>query len=168
MNAAAALKAARKVGVRVTVDGGDLVLDAEAPPPEPILDVLRRHKHEIVALLATDADDWSAEDWQTFFEERSGIAEFDGGLPRAEAEARAFACAVVRWMNRNPPAADEDRCAACGGPLGRIGEDAVAVLAGEGRHVWVHHACHQNFMAQRRDAAVTALAAMGIGGGEAT
>ena len=53
------------------------------------------------------------------------------------------------------------------GPLGRIGEDAVAVLAGEGRHVWVHHACHQNFIAQHRDAAVTALAAMGIGGGEA-
>ncbi len=169
MNAAAALKAARNVGVRVTVDGCDLVLDAEVPPPEPILDVLRRLKPEIVALLAADADDWSAEDWQTFFDERAGIAEFDGGPTRADAKANAFECAVVRWMNRNPPAdADEDRCAACGGPLGRIGEDAVAVLAGEGRHVWVHHACHQNFMAQRRDAAVTAMAAMGIGGGEAT
>ena len=98
-----------------------------------------------------------------------GAAEHDGGLAPAEAEARAFECAVVQWMNRNPPAdADEDHCAACGGPLGRIGEDAVAVLAGEGRHAWVHHSCHHNFMAQRRDAAVTALAAMGFDGGEAT
>ncbi len=92
-----------------------------------------------------------------------GAAEHDGGLASAETEARAFECAVVQWMNRNPPAdADEDHCAACGGPLGRIGEDAVPVLAGEGRHVWVHHGCHGHLIAQRRDAAVTALAAMGV------
>ncbi len=163
MYAAAALKAARNVGVRVTVDGGDLVLDAEVPPPEPILDVLRRLKPEIVALLAADADDWSAEDWQTFFDERAGIAEFDGEQTRADAEANAFECAVVRWMNRNPPVdADEDRCAECGGPLGRIGEDAVAVLAGEGRHAWVHHGCHGRLMAARRAAAITALAGLGV------
>ena len=35
------------------------------------------------------------EDWQVFFDERAGIAEFDGGLPRAETEARAFACCMA-------------------------------------------------------------------------
>jgi hypothetical protein len=30
--------------------------------------------------------------------------EFDGGLPRAEAEGQAFACCVVEWLNRNPTA----------------------------------------------------------------
>ena len=32
--------------------------------------------------------------------ERAGIAEFDGGLPRPEAEALAFECCVVEWLNR--------------------------------------------------------------------
>ena len=43
-----------------------------------------------------------AEDWQVFFDERAGIIEFDGGLPRAEAEAQTFACRVVEWLNHNP------------------------------------------------------------------
>jgi hypothetical protein len=30
------------------------------------------------------------EDWQAYFDERAGIREFDGGLPRSEAELRAF------------------------------------------------------------------------------
>ena len=47
------------------------------------------------------ASDGSAEDWQVYFDERAGIAEFDGGLPRAEAEARAFECCVVERLNRN-------------------------------------------------------------------
>jgi hypothetical protein len=32
---------------------------------------------------------WSAEDWQACLDERAGIAEFDGGLPHAQAEALA-------------------------------------------------------------------------------
>ena len=66
-------------------------------------------------------------------------------------------------MNENPPDdLDDDACAACKKPLGRIAEDAFAVLAGGGRHAWVHHGCHKNFIAQRRDTAVRALAVMGI------
>jgi hypothetical protein len=44
----------------------------------------------------------SAEDWQVFFGERAGIAEFDGELPRLDAETKAFECCVVEWQNRNP------------------------------------------------------------------
>ena len=29
-------------------------------------------------------------DWQAYFDERAGIAEFDGGLSRVEAEAQAL------------------------------------------------------------------------------
>ena len=50
--------------------------------PLAILDLLSRHKPGIVALLRPGRDGWSAEDWQAFFDERAGIAEFDGGLPR--------------------------------------------------------------------------------------
>ena len=115
MSAAEALKAARAAGVELAVDGDDLVLEAASAPPAAVLDALSRHKAEIVALLRPAEDGWSAEDWQVFFDERAGIAEFDGGLPRAEAEAQAFACCVVEWLNRNPERSPPGRCLGCGG-----------------------------------------------------
>ncbi len=47
-----ALQLARQCGVRVKADGADLILDAAAPPPAKVIDVLRHHKAEIVDLLA--------------------------------------------------------------------------------------------------------------------
>jgi hypothetical protein len=41
-------------------------------------------------------------------------AEFDGGLPRAEAEARAFECCVVERLNRNFVRAPPGRCVSRG------------------------------------------------------
>ena len=39
-------------------------------------------------------DGWAPEDWQAYFDERAGIAQFDGGLSRPEAEAsvRVLCC----------------------------------------------------------------------------
>jgi hypothetical protein len=51
MSAAEALKAARAAGTRVGIDGDDLVLEASAPPPCAVLDLLSRHKADIVTLL---------------------------------------------------------------------------------------------------------------------
>jgi hypothetical protein len=90
MSAAEALKKARAAGIRLGIDGDDLALEASAPPPAEVLDLLARHKADIVTLLRPGNDGWSGEDWREFFEERAGIAEFDGGLPRDQAEARAF------------------------------------------------------------------------------
>jgi hypothetical protein len=95
MSAVEALKAARAAGVELALDGDDLALKAASAPPAAVLEALSWHKAEIVALLRPGRDGWSAEDWQVFFGERAGIIEFDGGLPRAEAEAQAFACCVV-------------------------------------------------------------------------
>jgi hypothetical protein len=96
MNAADALKTARTAGVEVILDGDDLALNAASAPPAAVLDALSRHKAEIAALLQPSRDGWSVEDWQVFFDERAGIVEFDGAkLPRAEAEAQAFACCVA-------------------------------------------------------------------------
>src|SRR5262249_33093321 len=47
----------------------------------------------------SDCGGWSAEDWQVFFGERAGIAEFDGELPRLDAETKAFECCIVEWQN---------------------------------------------------------------------
>jgi hypothetical protein len=46
-----ALKLARDCGVRVTLDGSDLALEADAPPPNGLLAILGRGKWDIVAAL---------------------------------------------------------------------------------------------------------------------
>jgi hypothetical protein len=89
MNAAEALREARAAGVTVTADGESLVLDAQARPPASVLDALAQHKAGVLALLRPGRDGRTAEDWRAFFDERAGIAEFDGGLSRAKAEALA-------------------------------------------------------------------------------
>ena len=119
MSAIEALKAARAAGIEVSLDGDELVLEATAPPPTGVLDLLSSHKPDILALLRDARDGWSAEDWRVFFDERAGIAEFDGSLPRAEAEAHAFECCVIEWLNRHPCPSTPTRCA----PVRRAGVD---------------------------------------------
>src|SRR5271169_2848514 len=102
MSAIEALKAARNIGVHIVLDGDALLLKAPAKPSSDLLDALVRHKAGIIALLRSAKDKWTAEDWQAFFGERAGIAEFDSGLARHDAEVRAFACCVAEWLNRNP------------------------------------------------------------------
>ena len=161
MSAAEALKAARAAGVELRLDGDALVLEASAPPPGAILDLLSRHKPGVVVLLRPGRDGWSAEDWQVFFAERDGIAEADGGLPRPEAEARAFACCVVEWLNRNFVPSPPGRCLACGG--GDHGHDVLLPHGIEPTgHVWLHSRCWPDWHAGRKAEAVAALAAMGI------
>jgi hypothetical protein len=55
VSAAQALKAARDAGVVLGVDGEDLILEATAPPPAAILDLLSRHKAEVLSLLRATA-----------------------------------------------------------------------------------------------------------------
>ena len=161
MSAAEALKAARAAGVHLGIDGDDLVLDASTPPPAAVLDALSRHKAEIVVLLRPAGDGWSAEDWQVFFDERAGIVEFDGGLPRPEAEAQAFACCVVEWLNRNPEHSPAGCCLDCGGhdhahdPLLPYGVEPTG-------HVWLHSRCWPAWYEARQAKAVSALTAKGI------
>src|SRR6516164_9488006 len=90
MNAVQAIEAAHAAGIRIELDGDQLVLEAPAAPPNCVVDLLARHKFGIIALLRPHRGGWSAEDWQAFFHERAGIAEFDGGLQRPEAETQAF------------------------------------------------------------------------------
>ena len=161
MSAAEALKAARAAGVELALDGDDLVLNAASAPPSAVLDALSRRKHEIVVLLRPGRDGWSAEDWQVFFDERAGIVEFDGGLPRADAEAQAFACCVVEWLNRNPERSPVGRCLECGDrehahdPLLPYGVEPAG-------HAWLHSRCWPAWYEARKAKAVSALAAMGV------
>jgi hypothetical protein len=160
MSAAEALKAARVAGIRVGIDGDDLVLEASVPPLASVLDLLSRHKPGIVTLLRPGRDGRSTDDWQVFFDARAGIAEFDGGPPRVEAAARAFACCVTEWLNRNFLCSPPGRCLACGGnhahePLLPFGSESTG-------HAWLHSRCWPAWHARRKAEAVAALRAMGI------
>ena len=99
MDAATALMQARAAGVQVGIDGEDLVLEAAAPPPRGVLDLLERHKADLLLLLRRRAN-WTAEDWQVDFDERAAIAEFEGGLPRDQAEALAVSCCIAEELDQ--------------------------------------------------------------------
>jgi len=131
------------------------------PPPAALLDSLSRHKAGIVTLLRPGRDGWSVEDWQMFFEERAGIAEFDGGLPRTQAEARAFACCVAEWLNRNPVRSPPGCCLGCGG--GDHGHDPAVPFGIESiGHAWQHSRSWPTWYSCRKAEAVAALVGMGI------
>lgn len=161
MSALQALKAARNAGIRIAIDGDALTLDADAAPPAAVLDLLSRRKAQVIALLRTGSDGWSGEDWRAFYDERAGIAEFDAGLPRDQAEARAFACCVAEWLNRNPVRSPPGRCLACGGRE-HANEAPLPFSIEQTGHAWLHSRCWHAWHAIRKAEAVAALSTFGI------
>lgn len=161
MSAVQALNIARAAGVRIGIDGDALTLDADTAPPPKVLELLAHHKAQVVALLRPGRDGWTGEDWQTFFDERAGIAEFDGGLPRDQAEARAFACSVAEWLNRNPVRSPPGRCLVCGDiehpdhPLLPFSTDATG-------RACLHSGCWPAWHSSRNAEAVAALSTFEI------
>jgi hypothetical protein len=162
MSAAQVLSAARAVGIYLEVDGDVLLLEATAPPPTAVLDALSLHKADVVRILRAAKEDWSADDWRLYFEERAAVGEFDGGLPRADAETQAFECCVVEWLNRNPAPSAAGRCSWCGQPESH---GAVVVPYGmrPGTHAWLHTECWPTWQEFRRSQARETLTRIGIG-----
>jgi hypothetical protein len=76
------LRAAAVAGVRVTVDGKDLVWEAASKPPAALIDALARHKAEIIALLDPAARIEGAPSSVAF-------TDHDGGIPGAWVAALA-------------------------------------------------------------------------------
>ena len=155
MSAAEALRAARAAGIKVTVDADGLLLEADAEPPQSILDALACSKPGIMALLRG----WSAEDWQAYFDERAGIAEFEAGLSRSDAEARAFDCCVTEWLNHYLVSSPPGRCLCC---REVSFPDSPLVPFGT---AWFHSHCWAAWYSCRKAEAVAALKAMGINPG---
>ena len=160
MSAAEALKAARALGVELSVDGGDLLLEASAPPPPDILDLLLRQKPGVLALLRAGPDGLSAWDWRVFFDARAEVAELNGS-PTPEAEACAFACCVLEWLNRNFVHSSSDSCLGCDG-AGHAHNPLLPFGTGAHGRAWLHSHCWDAWHAGRKATAVAALAAMGI------
>jgi len=120
-----------------------------------------RPLQDTVAKVADVA--WEAVDWQEFYDERAGVAEYDGRQPRKEAERMAYESCITRWLDTHPPAdADDAICPHCRQPNGAPETSCVPTLSGDSGHVWLHHTCFEPWRALRRQEAVRALASMGI------
>jgi hypothetical protein len=52
MTAFGALRAARAAGIKLQIDGEDLLLQAATRPSATVIDLLSRHKAEVLAILA--------------------------------------------------------------------------------------------------------------------
>jgi hypothetical protein len=112
----------------------------------------------------TEANPWTAEDWGCYYNERAGIA--DGGLPRAEAEARAYACCISQWLLLNPLTSEPDRCLQCNGPETTNDPLMAAGMTNPAHLVWLHRTCVPAWRIGRLAAAAAALAEMGVKGPE--
>ena len=76
----------RRTGYSIRADGGYLDISPADNLPPDLVQQLKQSKAEILTELQRET-----EDLQEAFEERAAIMEFDGGLPRHEAEALAKA-----------------------------------------------------------------------------
>lgn len=83
------LRTARRNGLDVRLSHGGLRLVARLEPAQRIIDELIAHKPAIIELLTPDASGWTGEDYETFYEERAAILEYEHDVPHPEAEARA-------------------------------------------------------------------------------
>jgi hypothetical protein len=136
------------------------VFEANAEPPEAVLDALARHKHSIFALLRPGQTGWTAKDWRAYFDERIEIAMSNNGPPRAEAEALAFEECVIEWLNQRPVPSAPGRCAWCGKAESPAG--VVLPFGTEpGTHAWLHPKCWATWHEVQKADAIAALAALG-------
>ncbi|SDF12631.1 hypothetical protein [Thalassobaculum litoreum] len=160
MSASEIMRLVQATGIHVEAEGDELILEADHEPPAAVLEAIRRHKSEILALLAAN-DKWTAGDWQALFAERARSAQARGRHSTEEAGACAYECCVVEWLNRHPASSDPDRCAWCGKP----DRESVAVVpfGAEGYgHTWLHPECWHDWHRGRRQRAQAFLAIMGV------
>lgn len=165
MSAAAVLKQARADGLKIALTPeGEITARGTQPVIAKWEPALRLHKAALAALLqapVTGVTAWDAADWEGYFNERAAVAEYDGGLPRHEAEAQAFRCCVAEWLCQNFEASEPGQCAWCnrGDLPGRAVLPYGDAIHG---HTHLHGECWAAWWAQRRHAAVEALNALGL------
>lgn len=77
-------------------------------PPTPLAGAIRPPP---AASLASPHANWTELDWHDAFEERAAIMEFDGGLPRAEAERQARIDIATLRAPKSPQRSDKPHAA---------------------------------------------------------
>ena len=150
-----------EIGATIKPAGDRLILRAGSVAiPADLIVRIQHTKAQLLDTLATSpANEWTAQDWQTLFEERAGVLEFDAALPRTTAEARAFEACIVEWLNRNPSPSPAGCCLWCG----RFERPSNAVLpfgTDPDTHAWLHAECWPDWQKARRTKAIVALRAI--------
>jgi hypothetical protein len=162
MNPAEIIKRASEDGVQLARSpSGSISARGAQSAIDRWLPAIRQSRAAIVRLLRPRSDGWSAEDWQVFFDERAGIAEFDGALSRVEAEASAYAHCLAEWLNRDCMRSPPGRCFGCGG-YESLHNRLLPFGIGRSGEVWLHSRCQPAWYAGRKAEAIAALATMGI------
>mgnify|MGYP006983380072 FL=1 len=157
MTAADAIRIAENAGIQVTLDGDSLVLAAAVKPPAEVIEILALNKAAIVDLLRGANGGFAIEDWREHFDERAGIAEFEGGLPREQAEVQAFCHCVEDWLDSNSVRSSAGCCAFCGRSQGQLREYSYGNSARASSEVLLHHECSRAWHQQREEKAMEAL-----------
>jgi hypothetical protein len=99
------------------ISSGSIGDTTDLPSASPeVPDLLEQHPAEVVDIPLAQTRRWTFKDWQGYFDERAGIAEHDGGLARAEAEAQAFNDCMAEWLDRCSEGSVQDRATALAAP----------------------------------------------------
>jgi hypothetical protein len=130
MTVAALLAEAREAGISFSVGDGKLKMQAKREPPADLVARIKAAKPALLAVLGTHnpsahrspapssaSDAWTPEDWRTYYLERAAIREYDGLLPRAEADRRAWRETANRWWHTNGSRSAPGICCGCGKPV---------------------------------------------------
>jgi hypothetical protein len=112
------------------------------------------------ALKAEAGDHWVRDDYRAFCDQMTGTL-LSEGLSKPKAEAFAFECCVLEWLNRTFEPSPPGRCVYC-----RRGERNGDVLLPLGKEnagrAWLHKGCRDVWHTNRRAKAFAALADFGI------
>jgi TubC N-terminal docking domain len=148
----------------VEVDGPNLILDGPVDElSDALVERLRAAKSELLDTLAGEAPPsaWNYDDWQAYYEERTAIREYDGGIGSIEAQLLAYDDTVQHWLCLHPPPDHAwQTCVHCGQPEGPA--NALLSLLASGRHVSVHERCWGPWSRHRKAQAEEALRRCGI------
>ena len=116
---------------------------------------------EAVIAAELSRPQWSVRDWLAYFEERAGIARFDGGLARFDAECAAYVQCVQRFLVRHPPGYRPDlKCLNFGDMV--IRAESTPIVCPDNLQRWVHKACAETYRLQRVADAILCLERLGI------
>lgn len=126
-----------------------------------VIPLVSHMSHVLQDLETVTTAPWDSTAWQVYFDERAGVAEFDGGLSRDEADSMAYNCCVAEWLCQNFQTSEPGHCSVCGAC--ESDSDPVLPYGDENNgHIWLHGHCWPDWYRRRQGAAIVALAGLGI------
>jgi hypothetical protein len=161
MSAATIIERVRAVGGEIALAADGIKLKVPASLRDQVVADVKQHKAAIrFALKAETGDAWDPDDYCAFYDEVTATF-LSEGLSKPKAEAFAFGCCVIEWLNRHFQPSPSGHCVHCRGGKRRF--DPLLPLGTESAgHAWLHSGCREVWHANRRAKAFAALAEVGI------